>query len=193
MVVTISRRSCFLIAIAFCVAASTCCIAASTPNDLHEIPLTQDYGRTGKSLGVSFHKFYSGAPYRATLILETKLNGVVHHSELPLGLMSDVRFNSVILLDNKKLTVHISVGKRSAPGGVLSFERQYPNPFSLGNSRRALLRCSSIDALAKVAPRSNGDPIELVFGPVRTGLSESAKERALRDYQSANYILLRLL
>lgn len=183
-----------LITVGLFLGATASCSAAATSTELHEIPLTHDYLRRIGSGTLSFHKFYPGEPYHATLILETKLNGVFHHAELPLGMMKEVVFNySVNLESGKRLIVRVNVNKPDALGGVLSFERKFSNPFLLRNASLALLHINSIEALARIAPRSRGSPIELLLGPVSAGLTEAAKERALRAYQHGNYVLLRLL
>jgi hypothetical protein len=194
MVSVIALLRTFLITVGLFLGAIASSSAAATSTELQEILLTHDYLRRIGNGTLSFHKFYPGEPYQATLILETRLNGVFHHAELPLGMMKEVVFNySVNLKSDKRLIVRVSVNKPDAPGGVLSFERRFSNPFSLRNTSLALLHINSIEALARIAPRRRGNPIELLFGPVRAGLSEAAKERAFRDYQHENYVLLRLL
>jgi hypothetical protein len=183
----------FLFTVVLFLSATASCNAAATSTELNEIPLTHDYLRRIGNGTLSFHKFYPGEPYRATLILETKLNGVFHHTELLLGMMKEVVFNYSVHFENERLIIRLSLNKPDAPGGVLSFRRQFPNPFSFRNAKLALLHIGSIEALPRVAHKTRGYPIELLFGPVRAGLSEAAKERALRDYQQGNYILLRLL
>jgi hypothetical protein len=173
-----------------CLAGGSAGLAAPDSRDIAELVLKT--ARKGDYCPLCWRNFYPDKPpCPATLIVETKINGMYHKTELPLGLVKEIAADFEVTFDDPH-TVHISaIGRRSSEHKKdVRFERRLRDPFGRGRGS-AILYTMSIDLLRKVVPDAYGTPMALTFGPVGAGLSQREKERALRRYRESNYILFR--